>query len=316
MRKHRGETTNYVLKDEATEAPAQDDNQVNTEKREKRGQRSGKFQKKFQEKKFVKKGENEDVNKEDQPTNNKEKPQRKQREKPDDSWKKEIEDSMTVDTKIPAYPAKEDLLSWPDRTQYRNNLDDMDKKIEDIQIKIEDLHEERKTIKKSIMNKNKKEFEELRKWMDERKKIKEVVDQNNEAIEILQKEKESLREKKEKLKKKAYNGKIMGEEQLTKIIKNLEDNFKNAKHTATEEKRYIEEVERLKACFPLSGEFEGYKNQIRSLDIQIDVLYKKIKPTLAERKKVGAQIKEIQERLDSQKETNKNMTAEEKEAEK
>ena len=85
------------------------------------------------------------------------------------SWRDELEKSMTLETKIPAYPTKEELLQLPEKHKLHKSLDLLDDKMDDLFDQIEELDLQRKDIKNKIRNQNKVEYGQLNKLLTEKR---------------------------------------------------------------------------------------------------------------------------------------------------
>lgn len=242
--------------------------------------------------------------------------QRTQRPKPDDSWKDEIIKTMTTQTKIPDYPTKEALLKRPVREDLNRALDKIDDEIADMWEQVNQYKDERKIIKGRIRNQNKVEYDALNKLLTELKEIKAKLDKTQAGKDLLAKEKEALEDKLSKLEKRAYNGKIVPEAALKEMIAQLEADYRNSRHTATEEKKHIEKISQLKAAMPLASEASAIKGQLRANREATDKIFEANRPLVAQRKDLIPKIQAIRERLNIQKEAENKKTPEERAAEK
>lgn len=322
MQKQAKEESGYVKKEEIENKDKkeigedkQDDNKTQQKSERRNRKNTGKRGRK-NESEYTKKedAENDQKETENNEAKKQEKPNRKKR---DDSWKTEIEKTMTIETKIPAYPAKEDLLELPTKTKLYRVLDDLDDEIEDLLRQIDDLHDERKRVKGAILGQNKGEWEELNHLIESAKQNTAKINAEYDKINNLQEEKKANEDKLAKLEKKAYGGRIMKEDELKNLIKSKEQTFKNSKHTATEEKKFIDEIELLKSSVPFASEAEIYRKSIKILNEKTRDLKDAIKKNLVPvRNDLNVKIKAIQEKLNLTKEKEKGKTEEEKKAEK
>lgn len=244
------------------------------------------------------------------------KPKRQQRPKPDDSWRDELKKSMTVDTKIPAYPTKEELLPRPDQHQLYNNLNNLDDQIYDLEEQLKQHKDERKIIKNKIRNQNKVEYDALSKLITEVKAVNAKHDAVNSDFELSKKERDLLEGKIKALEKKAYNGRIVPEAKLKEIIAETESEYRNNKHTSTEEKRYIEEIQKLKASMPLAAEAAAIRAQINANRDKSKKIYDELKKLRDQRKEISEKIQIVRDKLNVQKETENKKSPEERQAEK
>ena len=250
------------------------------------------------------------------PENKKNRKPRVIRAKPDDSWREDLKTSMTVETKIPAYPTKEELLSRPDNNKLRQELNAFDDEISDIEEQIREFKDERKIIKNQIRNQNKVEYEELNKLITSIKNVNIVMNTVQDKKKALVKERTLLEDKLSKLEKKAFNGKIMPEARLKEIIGELEAEYKNNRHTAIEEKKHIERLEKLKQSVPLAAEASVIHQQLKNNRDRQKEANEAANPVYARKKELQSQIEVVRQKLNSKKEKEQKKTAEEKEAEK
>lgn len=231
-------------------------------------------------------------------------------------WKEETKKSMTVETKIPAYPTKEELLAAPTRNALFKAWDEIDDQISDIEEEIQELKDERRIIKNRIRNQNKVEYEELTKLITAIKAVNADLNKVSDKKALLNKELEAASDRLSKLEKKAYNGKILPEARLKEIIAEVEADYKNNRHTAAEEKKHIERLEKLKQSMPLAAEAATVHAQVRTVRERIREANDQGKPLLARKRELQPQIEAVREKLNLQKEKEKKKTAEEREAEK
>ena len=119
-----------------------------------------------------------------------------------------------------------------------------------------------------------------------------------------------------KLEKKGYQGKILSESALKEIIKKHEDVFKNSRHTATEEKKYIDTIENLKASMPLAAEAESHRKQAKAHEQRIKETLEVSKPLYDLRNQLSEKIKLIRNKLTLNKAKDEKKTPEERAAEK
>lgn len=250
------------------------------------------------------------------PEGKEKKPKRQQRQKPDDSWREELKKTMTVDTKIPAYPTKEELLSRPDQKQLYNILDALDDQIYKWDEQLKQHKDERKIIKNNIRNQNKVEYDALAKFITEIKAINAKHDAVNSDFELAKKERQLLEGKLKALEKKAYNGRIIPEARLKEIIAEMESEYRNSRHTAAEEKRHIEELDKLKSSMPLASEASTIKAQLNANRDKGKKIYDVLKGLRKERKAISEKIQAVRDKLNLQKETENKKSAEERAAEK
>ena len=285
---------------------------------ENKGTETNETQEKDQEKKLPNKrnrNKKEEQNQEENATG--EKPKRNhQKVERDFSWKEELKTTMTVDTKIPAYPTKEELLTLPQKEKLYKKYDELDDKIEELFRRVDDLHLERKAIKKTILGQNKGAREELSVLIKEAKELNAKIDAEYDKIKDTKQERMSLEDRLLKLEKRAYQGKILSEETLKKIIREKEDEFKNSRHTATEEKKYLDSVEALKAAMPLSSEAEKIRKQLTLLKTKTKEPSDALKLLQPLRIELNGKIKKISDKLNHQKEDDKKKTDEQKQLEK
>ena len=206
--------------------------------------------------KYVKKGEQGNEGEQESP-----KRQRAPRFAYPENWKEEIESSVTADSKIPAYPHDDELLGRPDFDTLRSNQNSIQKKIEQYYNQMQKLKDDQKKIRDEERNKNNSGFTELKVQQNARKELSDQLKANKEQKEKIQKDLEKIDDKMSKLSKKALNGKILPKQKLDDLIRQKEEQFKNSKHTATEESKWIDEINELKKNLPLMNENEALRKE-------------------------------------------------------
>lgn len=327
MPKGRGDEVVYLKKGDEGQEPEQhspeakhegaedspDRNRQRRDNRRKPREPRSEYVKKKAEGEAGEEGEGEHAGSPDAAKPRKPRPQRLRLEK---EWKEETKKTMTVETKIPAYPTKEELIAPPTRNGLLKTLDELDDQISDIEEEIEELKDERRIIKNRIRNQNKVEYEELTKLITAIKAVNADLNKISDKKALLNKELESASDKLSKLEKKAFNGKILPEARLKEIIAEMEADYKNNRHTAAEEKKHIERLEKLKQSMPLASEAAAIHAQTKVIRDKIREVNEAGKPLLKQKKELQPQIQAVRDRLNLQKEKEKAKTAEEKEAEK
>ena len=103
---------------------------------------------------------------------------------------------------------------------------------------------------------------------------------------------------------------------MRKIIREKEEAFKNSKHTATEERKYLEEIDKLTEALPLSEEKEEIHRKLNLLNESTKLPKENLKRLLDQRKALNAQISKINEKLKLNKEEDKGKSDEVIKAEK
>lgn len=208
-----------------------------------------------------------------------------------DDWKIELEKSMTVDTKIPAMPKDEELLKRPDPNVFRATMDKLAKKIEKNFAEIDELKKQEKELREDIFAKNNAEFVELRKLGEQRKELAGKMDVSKKAKEEIKAQIAVLEDKKSKLEKKGLGGRILPKERLEEIMAEKEREHKNSLKTAADEKRYLDEISKLKEILPLASE-------VNKVTVQIDALIKRQKEINASNKPIVAELDAIRAKAD------------------
>lgn len=245
-----------------------------------------------------------------------------------DEWKVELEKTITLETKIPPMPKEEALLKKPDPNLHKNNLERIAKKIAKNYDEIEELKKQEKELRDGIFTKNNVDFIELKKLQDEKRDLNGKMDANKKEKDQIKAQIENFQNKKSQLEKKGVNGKALPREKLEEVIREKEKEYKNSLKTATDEKRYLEEIEKLKACMPLMNDISKVQDQIQLLHNQrktistannalkekIDAVRAKadeirIKLNLMDRKEEGDQDKKEQDKKEKPK---RELTQEEK----
>lgn len=206
--------------------------------------------------KYVKKGEQGNEGEQESP-----KRQRAPRFAYPNDWKEEIEKTVTADSKIPVYPHDDELLVRPEFDGLRSDQNTIQKKIEKCYNQMQKLKDEQKQIRDDERNKNNSGFTELKAKQNARKELSDQLKANKEQKEKIQKDLEKIDDKMSKLSKKALNGKILPKQKLDDLIRQKEEEFKNSKHTAAEESKWIDEINELKKNLPLMNENEALRKE-------------------------------------------------------
>ena len=119
--------------------------------------------------------------------------QKSKRPPKDFSWKEELKKTVTLETKIPPYPTKEELLELPNRNRMLDACDDVEDEIEDLFYRIDDLNIERKSIKRAIFNKSKGDREAISKLIKEAKELNNLIDKEHDKLNTVKDEKKKTR---------------------------------------------------------------------------------------------------------------------------
>ena len=233
-------------------------------------------------------------NKEGKPANQEEngnvKP-KKEREPRNNDWKIELEKTMTVETKIPPLPKESALLKKPDQNLFNLNLDKIAKKIEKTHQQIEELKKQEQDLRDEIYAKNNSEFVELKKFSDQRREIVNKMTNNKKDKKVFDDKITELEEKIAKTKKKGMDGKLLSKDALESIISEKERDYKNRLKTATEEKKFLEEISQLKSMMPLSDEISKIRNEL-------DKVYAHRKEISEANKKLGEEVEKVNKAAD------------------
>ena len=227
----------------------------------------------------------------DAPTEEK-KPKGKTRPPRNDEWKAELERTMDVNTKIPPMPKESDMIKEPNSDMLNANIEKISSKIEAAYKEADTLKEQQKNLRESIYAQNNAEFVELKALNQKRSELSNKIKFNKTEKEALQKKVDELQTKKMKLEKKGGTSKTMSKTDLEELIAEKERDFKNSLKTATTEKKYLEEISRLKASLPLSDD-------VNKLEVQMKDLREKMKEFGKLNKEIGAQLDVLKAQGDS-----------------
>jgi hypothetical protein len=208
-----------------------------------------------------------------------------------EDWKIELEKSVSLDTKVPALPKEEDMLKKPDQNAFKLSMEKLNKKVEKLFAEMDEIKKHERDLREDIFAKNNAEFVELRKLGDQRKELSAKLEVSKKAKEEIKAQIAVLEEKRSKLEKKGVNGRVLPKEKLEEIIAEKERDYKNSLKTSADEKRYLEEISRLKESMPLVAE-------INKLQVQIDALYKKQKDITAPNKPIVEQLDALRKKAD------------------
>jgi hypothetical protein len=217
-----------------------------------------------------------------------------------ENWKEELEATVTVETKIPALPKDSELLVRPDFDALRNAQTDFAKKIEKHFAQVDKLKEEQKVIREEIYKKNTSVFAELKTKKAERQVLSDALKANKEQKEELISKSKQIDETLGKMSKKAIGGKIMPKEKIEELIRQKEDAYRNSKHTATEEKVYIEEMNELKKNLPMLNETQSMRKEKEAIDQKLKVIRSEGKVLFDKVQVVSGAIQDIKANLDLQ----------------
>lgn len=209
-----------------------------------------------------------------------------------DDWKIDLEKTLTADSKVPQPPKEEELLKRPDQNNFKMAMEKTNKKIEKLFAEIEELKKQERDLREEIFAKNNAEFVELRKLGAQRKELASKLDGSKKAKEEIKAQIQVLEDKKSKLEKKGVNGRVLPKERLEEIIAEKEKEHKNSLKTAADEKRYLDEITRLKEAMPLI-------NEINKIQVQIDALYKRQKEINATNKPILNELDGLRSKADA-----------------
>lgn len=218
--------------------------------------------------------------------------QKAPRRERNDDWKIELEKTMTVDTKIPPMPKDEDLLKKPDPASFNAALEKIAKKIEKNFNEMEELKKQERDLRDALNAKNNSEFVELKKLGEQRRELAEKMGANKKAKEDLKAQIDLLEDKKSKVAKKGFSGKVLPKEKLEELIAEREKEYKNMLKTSADEKRFLEEISKLRESMPLATE-------MNKIQVQIDALYKRNKEISTSNKEFAAQMDAIRSKSDA-----------------
>jgi hypothetical protein len=170
-------------------------------------------------------------------------------------------------------------------------MEKLNKKVEKLFAEMDEIKKHERDLREDIFAKNNAEFVELRKLGDQRKELSAKLEVSKKAKEEIKAQIAVLEEKRSKLEKKGVNGRVLPKEKLEEIIAEKERDYKNSLKTSADEKRYLEEISRLKESMPLVAE-------INKLQVQIDALYKKQKDITAPNKPIVEQLDALRKKAD------------------
>ena len=222
----------------------------------------------------------------------KQKKVKKERPPRNNDWKIELEKTMTIETKIPQAPKENEILLKPDQNLFNQNIDKINTKIEKLHNQIDEIKKEEKDLKDQIYSSNNSEWIELKHLSNKKREIIEKIQKNKKDKADIEARLLELDTNISKIKKKAVSGKVMSKEELEKLISDKESEYKNKLKTATEEKKFLEEISQLKSMMPLSGEVGKVKADLNKLTL----MKKEINQV---NKSLGDEIDEINKQADS-----------------
>lgn len=160
---------------------------------------------------------------------------------------------------MPQRPAKEELLDKPDGKSFRQKVRQLEKKIQSLYDAKNDFWDELQKIRKDISDKNREVFDQLHELRSQRKESVLRLKVNNESKSKLYDEirliddkslklskgfpeLKPLEDKVAKQNKQALETKTVLKDAIDDMIKAREDEFRHKQRTATEERRFIEEL--------------------------------------------------------------------------
>ena len=216
------------------------------------------------------------------------------------NWKEEIDSAVTLETKIPQLPKKEEQLQKPDFDNLRKVQTDCQNKIEKLFNTIDGLKAEQKRAKEEAYSKNTSVFAELKEKKTARQQLSDSLKAGKEQKQKLLSEMEAIEEKISKLQKKSFSGKIMDKGEIDRLIKQKEEAYRNKQHTATEEKKHIEELRELKVNLPLMGEHEALKKERDAIDQKLKVVKSENKSLFDKIQDLSGVINVVKAKLDAQ----------------
>jgi len=228
---------------------------------------------------------------------NKKKEPRKPRYEIPEGWMEEVEKMVTLDFKLPVLPADKDRIQRPNFNQMKNQMAFYEGEIQKHYKKIDNLKEEQKKIRNELRAKNSTLYDEMNKLVEERKTHSDVLKRNKQTkLGLLDQIKEI--DNKLAVYEKKNNGKVMRRKDLMALLKQKEDEFKNTKKTAAEEKKMMEEINKLRAQLKGIPAFEKLRDSREKKQDVIRELGKKSKAEFEEVQRINSLIDEIRVRLD------------------
>lgn len=215
-----------------------------------------------------------------------------------ENWKDAARQEVTLESKLDAIPRDEDKFNPPDFTILKNQQTDLSKKIEKLYNQVDTVINKLKTISKEASEKNSSIFAKLNVEKSKRKELSDKARKNKEEKETIKLAILDVEDRISKLLKKAYNGKIQPKAKIDEIIKKKEDELRNNKYTANEEKKYIEELSELKKNYSLVGEHDSLVKEKKELEKSLYKLKDEGKVLFDQIQVVSGVINEIAAELD------------------
>lgn len=186
---------------------------------------------------------------------------RKPRYEIPEGWMEECENTVTKDMKLPSLPSDKDRIQRPNFNKMKNDMAFYESKIQERFKKIDSLKEEQRKIRNAMWEKNSTLYDELKKLNEERKVHSEVLKKNKKKKEELLGKINQIDNQLKDFEKKSGSGsgRVMRKKELTDLLKQKQDEFKNTKKTSAMEKKMVEEMNKLKSQLKTIPGFEKLK---------------------------------------------------------
>lgn len=235
-----------------------------------------------------------------------------------ENWKEEVKAGITLKSEI-VQIKKDDLISRPNLKDLRKNLRNLENKIQKKYDILKAARRDIRNMREKIRNENKVIYDQLKELNKEKRGyLGEMGDCKKEKASLLKLMSNCEREFDE-LSKKCYKGKLWKKEKLMSILEEREENFRNTKKTATEEKSMIAELSQLKKSLKLLPMSEKILNQKFKLRAELKGKGKKSSLVYDKLKKVNDKINKLRDELNknkAKKEEEEKKESEEKKEEK
>lgn len=256
---------------------------------------------------------------EKKPRNREDKPQRPRFEYPED-WREQAKKDVTLETKVPENPKGEALLAKPDFAKLQAEQTKNRQRIAELRQEREDKIKQKRQHVDEMFNKNKGIIEQIKaKRAEVNSKYFDKISKLKEEREKLFQQKKALSDEIDAMKNKS-GGKSFNIENLTKQLRELEEEHETSQLTAHHEARLLDQIDKLRAQLNQVGPFEekikkrnALEAPLKKLNEELDVLYKKAKPLNEEIDKLKAQLDSNKEEAKKTKEETKAEEGEKKE---
>lgn len=259
------------------------------------------------------------VQDEKKPRNREDRPQRPRFEYPED-WREQAKKDVTLETKVPENPKGEALLAKPDFAKLQAEQSRNRNRIAELKQDREDKIKEKRQHIDEMFNKNKGIIEQIKaKRAEVNSKYFDKISKLKEEREKVFQQKKAISDEIEAIKNKS-GAKSFNIENLTKQLRELEEEHETSQLTAHREARLLDQIDKIRVQLNQVGPFEekikkrnALEAPLKKLNEELDVLYKKAKPLNEEIDKLRAQLDSNKEEAKKTKEETKTEEGEKKE---